>query len=96
MISTRQVIRPTDPGSPIATMPYTAVPMARPSRACTGPARLGRERSGLLGHLTGVDTQAIWEWGFVQRVSTGLLAMQVGAEVVRRGMLVVAVHWVQP
>jgi streptomycin 6-kinase len=60
------------------------------------PARLGRERSGLLGHLTGVDTQAIWEWGFVERVSTGLLVMQVGAEDVGRQMLEVAHHWVQP
>ena len=60
------------------------------------PARLGQQRSGLLGHLTGVDTQAIWEWGFIERVSTGLLCMQVGAEVVGRQMLEVAHHWVQP
>jgi streptomycin 6-kinase len=60
------------------------------------PTRLGRERCGLLGHLTGVDTQAIWEWGFVERVSTGLLAMQVDAEGVGRRMLEVARHWVQP
>jgi streptomycin 6-kinase len=60
------------------------------------PARLGRERSGLLGHLTGVDTHAIWEWGFVERVSTGLLAMQVGAEDAGRQMLKVAHHWLQP
>src|SRR6266496_5366512 len=59
------------------------------------PARLGRERSGLLGQLTGVDVQAIWEWGFVERVSIGLLAMQVGAEVVGRRMLEVAHHWAQ-
>lgn len=60
------------------------------------PARLGRQRSGLLGHLTGVDTQAIWEWGFVERVSTGLLCIQVGAEHVGRQMLEVAHHWLQP
>jgi streptomycin 6-kinase len=60
------------------------------------PTRLGRERSGLLGHLTGVDTQAIWEWGFVERVSTGLLLIQVGAEYAGRQMLEVAHHWLQP
>ncbi len=60
------------------------------------PARLRRERSGLLAHLTGVDTQAIWEWGFVERVSTGLLCMQVGAEHVGRQMLEVAHHWLHP
>lgn len=60
------------------------------------PARLGGERSSLLGRLTGVDTQAIWEWGFVERVSTGLLAMQVGAEVVGRQILEVAHQWLPP
>ena len=59
------------------------------------PARLGRERSGLLGRLTGVDVQAIWQVGFVERVSTGLLAIQVGAEQVGRRMLEVAHHWVR-
>jgi streptomycin 6-kinase len=30
--------------------------------------------------LTGVDAQAIWDWGFVERVSTGLLGMQLGMD----------------
>lgn len=88
-----------DPDGLVAEPAYDlAIPMREwSSELLEGdPARLGRERSGLLGHLTGVDPQAIWEWGFVERVSTGLLAMQVGAEYVGRQMLEVAHHWVQP
>ncbi len=56
-------------------------------------ARLGRERCAYLSHLTGVDPQAIWEWGFVERVSTGLLATRVGADRMGREMLSVAEAW---
>jgi streptomycin 6-kinase len=59
------------------------------------PLKLGRDRCDLLGRLTGVDTQAIWEWGFIERVSTGLLALQVSAEQMGREMLDVADHWVE-
>ena len=34
--------------------------------------RLALERADLLARLTGVDAVKIWEWGFVERVSTGL------------------------
>jgi streptomycin 6-kinase len=60
------------------------------------PAWLGWQRSRLLGHLTGVDAQAIWHWGFIERVSTGLLAMRVGTEDVGRRMLEVAGQWLGP
>lgn len=56
-------------------------------------ARLGRERCAYLSRLTGVDPRGIWEWGFVERVSTGLLSTQVGAEQVGREMLAVAEAW---
>lgn len=88
-----------DPDGLVAERAYDlAIPMREwSSELLEGePARLARQRSGLLGHLTGVDPQAIWEWGFVERVSTGLLAMQVGAESMGRQMLEVAGHWVQP
>jgi streptomycin 6-kinase len=88
-----------DPDGLVAERAYDlAIPMREwSSELLEGdPARLGQERSGLLGHLTGVDTHAIWQWGFVERVSTGLLAMQVGTEDVGRQMLAVAGHWVQP
>lgn len=56
-------------------------------------ARLGRERCARLARLTGVEPRAIWEWGFVERVSTGLLVTQVGAEELGREMLDVAEAW---
>jgi hypothetical protein len=34
--------------------------------------RLVRERAELLASRCGVDAQAVWEWGFIERVSTGL------------------------
>jgi streptomycin 6-kinase len=40
-----------------------------------------------------VDPRAIWEWGFVERASTGLLATRVGADRMGRGMLDVAKAW---
>lgn len=35
-------------------------------------ARLVRERAEHLGERCGVDPEAVWQWGFVERVSTGL------------------------
>lgn len=57
------------------------------------PVRLGRERCAYLSHLTGADTQAIWQWGFIQCVSTGLLLRQVGQEQSGSQMLKVAEAW---
>ena len=34
--------------------------------------RLVRERADLLASLCGVDPEPVWQWGFVERVSTGL------------------------
>ena len=59
-------------------------------------ARLGRERCARLSRLTGVDQRAIWEWGFVERVSTGLLATRVGADRVGKETLDVAEAWAVP
>lgn len=40
--------------------------------------RLCQERCDLLAELTGVDAHAIWQWGFVERVSTGLVLLEIG------------------
>jgi streptomycin 6-kinase len=37
-----------------------------------------RARCARLGRLTGVDAGSIWEWGFLERVATGLLALKSG------------------
>ncbi len=49
-----------------------------------------RERSRWLASRTGLDETKVWEWGVVERVSTGLLGLQVGFGDVAREMLAVA------
>jgi streptomycin 6-kinase len=46
-----------------------------------------RHRSAWLAEQTGLDEEAIWEWGVVERVSTGLLGTRVGMQPVARQML---------
>jgi streptomycin 6-kinase len=48
---------------------------------CAGDApALARRYCRLLARQTGIDETAIWEWGFLERVSTGLYLMSLGAE----------------
>lgn len=47
-------------------------------------------RARWLAERTGLDANAIWEWGVVERVSTGLLCTQIGLQPVGREMLAVA------
>lgn len=49
-------------------------------------------RVDALAERTGVDRDAIWQWAFVERVSTGLHALEIGGSLVElgRGMLAVA------
>jgi streptomycin 6-kinase len=58
--------------------------------------RLGQERCAYLSHLTGEDPEAIWQWGFIERVSTGLLLLQTGGEREGQDYLRVAEAWAQP
>jgi streptomycin 6-kinase len=48
------------------------------------------ERARWLAETTGLDEEAIWEWGVVERVSTGLLATRVGLQPIGWEMLAVA------
>lgn len=57
------------------------------------PVQKGRERCALLHRLTGVPRQAIWEWGYLQTVSTSLILLQTGRNELGRKMLRVAEHW---
>ena len=49
-----------------------------------------RDRARRLAACTGLDATAIWEWGVVERVSTGLLGIAIGLEPVASQMLEVA------
>jgi streptomycin 6-kinase len=87
-----------DPDGLLAEPAYDlAIPMREWSMELLAgdAARLGRERCAHLGRLTGVDPRPIWEWGFIERVSTGLFVTQVGAERMGREMLDVAEAWLE-
>ncbi len=45
------------------------------------------DRARSLASLTGLDPTAIWEWGVVERVSTGLYASRIGLQPIGRQML---------
>lgn len=49
-----------------------------------------RERARWLARRTGLDATAIWEWGAIERVSTGLLATKIDLQPIGRHMLEVA------
>jgi streptomycin 6-kinase len=57
------------------------------------PVSRGRERCAYLSQLTGMEPQAIWQWGFIQSVSTGLFLLQMGMEQAGKQMLTVAEAW---
>ncbi len=48
------------------------------------------ERARRLARHTGLDATAIWEWGVVERVSTGLWCTQIGLQPTGRQMLAAA------
>jgi streptomycin 6-kinase len=48
------------------------------------------ERAAWLANRTGLDASAIWEWGVVERVSTGLLGLRIGLQPVADQMLAAA------
>lgn len=54
------------------------------------PPTLARRYCRLLAHHTGMDETGVWEWGFLERVSTGLYALSLGAEELARPSLVTA------
>ena len=56
------------------------------------PVALGHAWCARLAERTGVDPTAIWEWAFVERVSTGLFLLRLGDPVGAR-FLTVADQW---
>ena len=57
------------------------------------PVRLGRQRCAHLAEACAIGERAIWQWGFMERVSTGLHLLELGIEEEAREMLEVADHW---
>jgi streptomycin 6-kinase len=50
------------------------------------------DRASWLALRLGLDARAIWEWGVVERVSTGLLCTKIGLQPAGRQMLATADH----
>jgi streptomycin 6-kinase len=44
----------------------------------TDPAAVAFERCESVGRQTGVDREAIWQWAYVERVSSGLFLLELG------------------
>ena len=44
------------------------------------PDRIASVVKGLLASTGGLDETAVWQWGYLERVSTGLYALSLGAE----------------
>jgi streptomycin 6-kinase len=72
-----------------------AVPMRGwPDELLDGDTRaLGARRCAYIGELTGVEREPIWQWGFVECVSTGLYMLELGWRSEARAMLEVAEAW---
>lgn len=85
-----------DPDGLVAEPAYDlAIPMRNWNQELlSGDATaLGRSRCEFLSELTGVDSHAIWQWGFIERVSTGLLLLQIGMARAGSETLAVADRW---
>lgn len=84
-----------DPDGIVAETAYDVGMMMRDwlDEISPDPVKLGRQRCEYLSHLTGADKEAIWHWGFIQSVSTGLLLTQMGLVQEGSQMLSTAEAW---
>lgn len=64
-----------------------------PEEMLPDPLKLGRERCDFLSRLTSVEPQAIWQWGFIQCMSTGLLFLNIGMVEESRKLLKLTEAW---
>jgi streptomycin 6-kinase len=60
------------------------------------PLVLGRRRCHQLARLTGVEPERIWQWGFIERTSSGLLLLKLGLNQLAHEFLAVADAWARP
>jgi streptomycin 6-kinase len=59
------------------------------------PVALGRQRCALLSRLTGVEAEAIWQWGFIERLVNGLLYCEIGPKEKAAEFLTVVEAWAE-
>ncbi|MFK7982547.1 MAG: aminoglycoside phosphotransferase family protein [Saprospiraceae bacterium] len=72
-----------------------AIPMRENNAGILGEniLKAGRKRSELLAKLTGVEELAIWQWGFIERISTGLYLKKLGYQKESQVTLQIATIW---
>ncbi len=56
-------------------------------------AKAGAARCEMLHQLTGVEPAGIWQWGYLQTVSTAFVLLQIGSEKLGKRMLETAERW---
>jgi streptomycin 6-kinase len=57
------------------------------------PVKTAQSRCEYLHELTGVNMKAIWDWGMIQCVSTGLLCKKIGDDMTGDALLSIALAW---
>jgi streptomycin 6-kinase len=55
--------------------------------AASDPVALSERYAATLAHRSGLDRRAIWEWAYLERVSTGLYCLEVGLPQLGRALL---------
>jgi len=78
-----------DPDGLLAEAEYDLGVMMREDPLDLLPGR-EHERAAWLAARSGLDAESVWEWGVVERVSTGLLCVQVDLQPMAGEMLAVA------
>lgn len=79
-----------DPDGLLAEPEYDLGVIMREDPAELTTTTTARHRAERLGRRTGLNVTAIWEWGVIERVSTGLLLTKIDLQPVGRQMLAVA------
>jgi len=64
-----------------------------PEELRDAPTANGRARAEVLAKRGGVDPQAVWEWGVLERASTGLVLIEIGYGDMGRECLAIAEAW---
>lgn len=72
-----------------------AIPMREynPELLAGDAVSLGLTRCRRLAERTGIEARAIWQWGYIERVSTGLHLLQLGLEQWGQETLLIAERW---
>ena len=89
-LASRDELKLVDPDGLLAEAEYDLGVLLREDPVELSGERDPFDRARRLAERSGLDAAAIWDWGVVERVSTGLLATRIELQPVGREMLAVA------